>query len=66
MKLKTKYRVVTDKYLGYEAQFKPWYYPFWLQCFGVNTANTLERAKTTIERHKKHKRQKNRVVYVET
>jgi hypothetical protein len=25
--MKTKYRIVRDKWAGYEAQFKPWYCP---------------------------------------
>jgi hypothetical protein len=57
---KTKYRVVRDDYRGYEAQFKPWYLPFWLQCFGTNTSSTLEGAIRVIDKHK------TRVVYIET
>lgn len=41
---KTKYRVVTDNYLGYEAQYKPWFLPFWQQLNGVNTRSTIEEA----------------------
>jgi hypothetical protein len=43
--MKNRYRIVTDKYLGYEVQVKKWYWPFWVQCNLVNTHNTLERAK---------------------
>lgn len=42
---KTKYRVVTDNYLGYEAQFRDWWSPTWLQCNGTNTSATLDKAK---------------------
>lgn len=41
---KTKYRVVTDNYLGYEAQYKPWFLPFWQQLDGINTHPTIEKA----------------------
>ena len=46
----TRYRVVRDKWLGYEAQFKVWWWPFWVQCHrfnggcGANTNKTLEQA----------------------
>lgn len=26
---KTKYRIIKDNYLGYEAQYKKWWMPFW-------------------------------------
>jgi len=41
---KTRYRVVRDNYLGYEAQFRWWWCPFWFQRFGANTYVTLEEA----------------------
>lgn len=46
---KTKYRVVTDSYSGYEVQFKLWWWPFWMQAHGpggarANTFNNLENA----------------------
>jgi hypothetical protein len=49
---KTKYRIVKDNYDGFEAQFKRWWMPFYMQCFGVNTSPTLEKAKYIIYRHK--------------
>jgi hypothetical protein len=54
MKLKLpppRYRVVKDDWLGYEAQFKVWYWPWWRMCSGstggpgVNTSKTVERAR---------------------
>lgn len=48
---KTKYRIVTDSFLGYEAQFKPWWFPVWQQCFSVNTSHTIERAQKVCDRH---------------
>lgn len=46
---KTKYRVVTDNYAGYEVQYKLWWWPFWIQASDsegriVNTFFTLEEA----------------------
>lgn len=52
---KTKYRIVSDNFAGFEAQFKVWWFPFWLQCFGVNTRSTLESAIEVCKRHKNHK-----------
>lgn len=40
----TKYRIVTDQYLGYECQVWRWYWPFWIQLGGINTFHTIERA----------------------
>lgn len=50
---KTKYRVVTDKYSGFEAQYKVWWFPFWVQCYGTNTSFSVNDAIKTIERHAK-------------
>lgn len=33
---KTKWRVVTDNYKGYEVQKKFWWFPFWLQVSHIN------------------------------
>lgn len=49
---KTKYRIVTDKYIGYEAQFKRWYWPFYMQIDRVNSHLTIEAAERMIESHK--------------
>lgn len=50
---RTKYRVVTDNYLGYEAQYRLWFLPFWLQLNGTNSHPTIEKA---LEMCKKFKR----------
>lgn len=34
---KKEYRIVTDKYLGFEVQKRLWYFPFWLQISGLRT-----------------------------
>ena len=49
---RTKYRIVRDAYNGYEAQYKPWWCPFWLQ-IGINTSSNVEQAKTFIMNHKR-------------
>ena len=60
MKLKfppLRYRVVRDSWLGYEAQFKMWYWPWWRMCSGstggpgVNTSDTVDRAKEICANH---------------
>lgn len=50
--MKHKYRIVGDKYLGYECQVKYWWFPIcWFQ-IAVNTHATVEAAKAYIEYHK--------------
>lgn len=51
----TKYRVVIDKYLGYEAQFKYWWMPIYFQIGGCNTFPDMESAKSLCKRHLKPK-----------
>jgi len=56
MKLfKTRYRIVTDRYLGYEVQSRRWWFPFWIQCsddryYCANTHHSVDAAKAFIER----------------
>lgn len=50
---KTKWRVVTDNYSGYEIQKKFWWLPVWLQAnrygeVGVGTFCTVDEAMRTI------------------
>jgi hypothetical protein len=46
-----KYRIVTDRYAGYEVQVWRWWFPFWLEV-GCNTHPTLERARAFAEADK--------------
>ena len=46
---KTRYRIVGDRYAGYEAQYKLWWLPFWLQ-MGINTHMTADAAEAFIRR----------------
>lgn len=47
--MKKKYRIVTDKYAGYEVQVKAWYWPFWVE-LGINTFTTIEQARAFIRK----------------
>ena len=47
--MKNRYRVVTDRYNGFEAQVQFWWFPFmWFQIGGCNTHNSIERAEAYI------------------
>ena len=48
---KTKYRIVRDSYAGFEAQYRPWWSPFWFQCFWCNTRGTIEGAEQVCRLH---------------
>ena len=63
---KTKYRVVTDYYLGYEAQYKPWFLPFWQQLNGTNTHSTIEEALEMCKTFKHTKNPAQKIVVVLT
>lgn len=57
MIVKNRYRIVTDKYLGYEAQIRRWWFPFWTQLHderGVctNTHRSVASAEALIALHK--------------
>ena len=57
MAKKLKYRIVTDNYNGYEAQWRPWWSPIWFVMddmgTGTNTFKTVEEAKAFIEKKRK-------------
>lgn len=53
---KTKYRVVLDAYSGFEAQYRKWWMPFWLQINGVNTSSSLDAAKVIIKAHREYRK----------
>lgn len=57
---KTKYRIVTDKFNGYEVQVRKWYFPIWHQPT-INTHISIEMAKEYIKNHK----QRSQPVYYE-
>lgn len=39
-----EYRIVSDRYAGYEVQKRVWWWPFWRQVGFSNTHSTIERA----------------------
>lgn len=52
MKLfKRRYRIVTDRYLGYEVQHWSWLWPFWHQTNFSNTFGTVEAAERYARDH---------------
>jgi hypothetical protein len=48
---RTRYRIIEDAYEGYEAQFRPWWSPWWAQCFFANTSRTIEQAEQVARVH---------------
>jgi hypothetical protein len=48
---KKRYRIVTDKYLGFEVQVKYWWWPCWVMPFS-NTHPSIEKAKGLVDRLK--------------
>lgn len=42
--MRTRKRIVEDRYAGYEVQVWSWWWPFWVQYNGTNTHCTVERA----------------------
>lgn len=60
--MKTRYRIVTDAYAGYEAQVKYWWTPFWIEIrtnsFGsVEEAEEFTKGKIEMERMRSEKGQ---------
>jgi len=47
---RTKYRIVTDEYSGYEVQKKFWWWPFWTQG-ETNTHSSIEQAREYAVKH---------------
>jgi hypothetical protein len=54
-----KYRIVKDRYAGYEVQEWRWWFPVWCQAGFANTHRTLEAAKAWLEGYR------NQVVWTE-
>jgi hypothetical protein len=52
---KTRYRIVTDSYAGYEAQVRYWWFPFWVQLTDTfhrtNTHSYVADAEALIQKH---------------
>ena len=45
------YRIVTDKYLGFEVQSRRWWSPFWNQVDGCNTHWSIEIAEEFLRQY---------------
>lgn len=44
-----RYRIVRDRYLGFEVQKKVWWWPLWVQVGFANTHATVENARLFAE-----------------
>ena len=53
--VRKKYRIVTDRYAGYECQIWVWWFPFWIQLSRTNTHSSIELAEKYIQNHIKNK-----------
>jgi hypothetical protein len=49
-----EYRIVRDRYAGYEVQIRRWWFPVWLQV-GINTHRTIEQAEEFAQGYAKPK-----------
>lgn len=50
--MRNEYRVVRDRYAGYEAQVRYWWFPFvWRQIGWVNTRATVEASEEVCRSH---------------
>lgn len=49
--MKNEYRVVSDRFCGFEVQCRRWWFPLWLQCGVTNTHRSLEEAEKYAEKH---------------
>lgn len=47
----SEYRIVRDKFLGFEVQHRTWWWPFWRQTDFVNTHASVEEAEKFARRH---------------
>jgi hypothetical protein len=49
---KPKFRIVEDRFAGFEVQIKRWWFPVWIQCWHYGPFNsfwTMERAENWIK-----------------
>ena len=44
MDFRSEYRIVKDGYLGFAAEFRPWWSFSWRECYVCNTQDTVEKA----------------------
>ncbi len=64
----TRYRVVRNRYLGFTAEYRPWWSLVWMECArrggacGTNTNETLEDARQLCANHARHRHPDGQVV----
>jgi hypothetical protein len=46
-----RFRIVRDKFAGYEVQHKYWWFPFWFQTGCCNTHRTIEDAEAFAQKN---------------
>lgn len=51
--MKTRYRIVKDRYCGYEVQQWRWWWPVWTTCAFSNTHISVERAERWLAGYRK-------------
>jgi len=51
--MRRRYRIVRDRYAGFEVQVWRWWLPIWMQAGGKNTHSTEGRAIEYATRHAK-------------
>ena len=62
---KTKHRIISDDYSGYEVQVKRFIFPFWVQCWDYGPSNTFSSCEDAKNWVKNGKNRKSKKVYVE-
>ena len=61
--MKTRYRIATDNYAGYEIQVWHWWLPFWIDMWSFgNTFRTVEDAEKWLEKYLYDKKFKSKPV----
>ena len=49
--MNNEYRIVADRWLGFETQIRRWWFPIWMQVGWTNTHRTEEGAELFARRH---------------
>jgi hypothetical protein len=66
MTLKTKYRIMTDKYLGFQVEEKRWFWPFWGMVGFCNTHQSVAEAEAWLMLYLQRPRANRLVKYLGT
>jgi hypothetical protein len=46
-----RYRIIKDRWAGFAAQYKRWWWPMWWECNGINTSPSLRLAELVCDNH---------------